>query len=65
MDSDTFKARPLPAMRAKTWAVPSAHDKEKIFELIGGNGTIALQVHPGSQRWNGLCRYKNIRIKEL
>jgi hypothetical protein len=65
MDSTTFKARSLAGMRAKAWITPSAYDKEKILESTGGKGTLALQVHPGSQRWHGTDRYKNIRLREL
>jgi len=64
MDGSTFRARDLAGMRKGDLKAPSAWDQAKVLEVTSGNGTIALQVHPGP-RWNGVQRYKNIQIKEL
>lgn len=41
--------------------------KDELFEALGREGAIGLQVHGGKGSWpNGAkCRWKNIRIKEL
>jgi hypothetical protein len=42
------------------------YDKEKVAELLGERGSIALQVHGGDSYPPGAkCRYRNIRIREL
>lgn len=64
MDGATFKARKLGDMRKKNWDAPSGWKMEKVLQTTGGEGTIALQVHPGP-RWNGTVRCKKIRIREL
>jgi hypothetical protein len=41
--------------------------KEQLAEELGREGYIALQVHGGTGSWadGAVCRWKNIRIKEL
>jgi len=42
------------------------YDKEKVFGLLGREGSIAFQVHGGKAWPKGLkCRWRNIRIKRL
>jgi len=43
------------------------YDKEKVFQTLGAEGSIALQVHGGKGAWapNAKCRWRNIRIKPL
>jgi len=40
------------------------YDKEKVAEQLGGEGSIAVQVH-GGRNWpsGAKCRWKNIRVK--
>ena len=64
-DANTFRGRKLGAMRKQNWAAPSAFDKEKFYRMTQGTGNIALQVHPGKQRWAGVSRFKNIKVRRL
>jgi hypothetical protein len=43
------------------------YKKEKFFEMFGRENHIALQVHGGKGSWKdgAVCRWKNIRVKEL
>ncbi len=42
------------------------YDKEEVFELLGREGSIGLQVHGGKAwRAGAKCRWRNIRIKRL
>lgn len=43
------------------------YDKDHVFSRLGRKGSIGLQVHGGNKAWpaGGLCRFRNIRIKEL
>ncbi len=44
------------------------YDKDRVAALLGDRGHIALEVHNGDQiRWatGAVCRWKNIRIREL
>jgi len=42
------------------------YDKDKIYKTLGGQGSIAVQVHGGKSWPNGAkCRWKNIKIKPL
>jgi hypothetical protein len=56
-------------MIAKFDGATSAHprnDKEELFEALGREGSIGLQVHGGKIWKEGAkCRWKNIRVKEL
>ena len=42
------------------------YDKEKVVEMLGTDGSIAVQVH-GGKNWpaGAKCRWKNIKIKPL
>ncbi|MEM7011834.1 MAG: family 16 glycoside hydrolase, partial [Verrucomicrobiota bacterium] len=42
------------------------YDKERVFELLGREGSIALQVH-GGKAWSkgAKVRWRNLRIKHL
>jgi hypothetical protein len=42
------------------------YDKEKVFGILGREGSIGLQVH-GGKGWptGAKCRWRNIRIKRL
>ncbi|MFO7905747.1 MAG: hypothetical protein R6U98_24025 [Pirellulaceae bacterium] len=42
------------------------YDKERVFDALGGSGSIGLQVH-GGKGWpkGSKSRWRNIRIKEL
>jgi len=56
-------------MIAKFDGATSPHprnNKEELFEALGYEGSIGLQVHGGKHWEDGAkCRWKNIRIKEL
>ncbi len=42
------------------------YDRERVAELLGEEGSIALQVHGGDSYPRGAkCRWRNIRIREL
>lgn len=42
------------------------YDKERVFRILGREGSIGLQVHRGKAWPEGKkCRWRNIRIKEL
>ncbi|MCL4483459.1 MAG: DUF1080 domain-containing protein [Bacteroidetes bacterium] len=43
------------------------YKKEQLFETLGREGSIGLQVHGGGNNWTkgAKCRWKNIRIKQL
>ncbi len=43
------------------------YDKEHVFETLGGEGSIGLQIHGGKNMWPAgkICRWRNIRIKRL
>src|SRR5690606_26017700 len=43
------------------------YDREEVYEPLGQEGHVALQVHGGSDRWpaDGVNRWRNIRIKPL
>jgi len=43
------------------------YDKEKVFSLLGREGSIGLQIHQGTKNWpaGAKCRWRNIRIKQL
>jgi hypothetical protein len=43
------------------------YDKEKVFGILGREGSIALQVHGGKAMWptGTQCRWRNIRIQRL
>jgi len=43
------------------------YDKEKVFGLLGREGSIGLQIHQGTKNWpaGAKCRWRNIRIKRL
>ncbi len=47
-------------------AATAQYDKEGIFEKLGAEGSIAVQVHGGLGWPNGAaCRWKNIRVRPL
>ncbi len=47
-------------------AVAENYDRDKVAELLGERGSIALQVHGGGSYPPGAkCRWRNIRIREL
>ena len=48
-----------------TSTLPS-YDKDRVHSLLGNKGSIGLQVH-GGKGWpkGAVCRWKNIRIREL
>lgn len=66
MDGSTYKGRSLKDEKKQNWDAPSAWDSEKVQQITGNRGSIALQIHPGA-RWEpgGSAMYRNIRIKEL
>ncbi len=66
MDGRVYRARALRSTWYKKWDDPSAWDAEKVREITGNKGRVALQLHPG-HRWKvgGVAQYKNIRIREL
>lgn len=42
------------------------YDREKVFQTLGGSGSIAVQVHGGGSWPKGAkVRWKNIRVREL
>ena len=43
------------------------YDRDKVFGVLGREGSIALQVHGGNKAWpkGGQCRWRNLRIKPL
>lgn len=43
------------------------YDKERVFKILGQEGSIALQIHGGKAMWpvGAVCRWRNIRIKRL
>jgi len=43
------------------------YDREKVFQTLGAEGSIAVQVHGGKAAWasNAKCRWRNIRVKPL
>ena len=43
------------------------YKKEHVFELLGREGSIGLQIHGGKGAWpvGAKCRWRNIRIKRL
>ncbi|MBI1312089.1 DUF1080 domain-containing protein [bacterium] len=43
------------------------YDKERVFGLLGREGSIGLQVHGGLKAWpkGTQCRWRNLRIREL
>jgi hypothetical protein len=48
-----------------TYQAPK-YDKQKVADLLGAKGYIAVQVHGGKSWHKGaMCRWKNIKIKEL
>jgi Domain of Unknown Function (DUF1080) len=47
-------------------ATAENYDREKVSELLGDRGYIALQVHGGGSYPSGArCRWRNIRMREL
>ena len=64
-EAESFRGRNLGAMRNQKWDATSAFDKEKFYVMTQGTGNIALQVHPGKQRWHDVSRYKNIRVRRM
>jgi hypothetical protein len=46
--------------------LPEYH-KERVFEILGREGSIALQIHGGKNAWptGTVCRWRNIRIQRL
>ncbi len=43
------------------------YDRENVRELLGRKGSIAVQIHGGSNRWatGAKCRWRNIKIRPL
>ncbi|SHG71883.1 protein of unknown function [Fodinibius roseus] len=43
------------------------YDREQMFQALGREGAIALQVHGGADLWRegAKCRWKNIRVRSL
>ena len=43
------------------------YDKERVFNILGREGSIALQIHGGKNMWpvGKVCRWRNIFIKRL
>ena len=43
------------------------YDKERVFKILGREGSIGLQVHGGKKMWptGTQCRWRNIRIQRL
>ncbi len=43
------------------------YDKEKVFGILGREGSIGLQIHTGTKNWpaGAKCRWRNLRIKPL
>lgn len=43
------------------------YDREKMYQAVGREGAIALQVHNGASLWRkgAKCRWKNIRVRPL
>lgn len=43
------------------------YDREKVAEMLGAEGSIAVQVHGGKGAWpaGAKCRWRNIRVKPL
>ena len=50
----------------ETCPLPEYH-KERVFEILGREGSIGLQVHGGKKAWPAgtQCRWRNIRIQRL
>jgi hypothetical protein len=50
----------------ETCTLPEYH-KERVFEILGREGPIGLQVHGGKAMWpkGTVCRWRNISIKRL
>lgn len=47
-------------------ATTERYDKESVFEKLGAEGSIAVQVHGGKGWPNGAkCRWKNIKVRPL
>ena len=48
-------------------AATPGYDKEKVFESLSEQGSIAVQVHGGTGAWpkGAVCRWKNVRVREL
>ncbi len=57
---------PVCRFNGETSPLPG-YDKEKVFAILGREGSIGLQVHGGKKGWlKGLkSRWRNIRIKRL
>ena len=66
MDGTNYKARHLMHENNKKWSEAPAWNREKVAQITGGRGSIAVQVHPGT-RWKpgGSAKYRNIRVREL
>jgi hypothetical protein len=43
------------------------YDKEKVFNILGREGSIALQIHGGKNMWpvGKVCRWRNISVKRI
>ncbi|WP_170864478.1 family 16 glycoside hydrolase, partial [Fodinibius roseus] len=43
------------------------YDREQMFQTLGREGAIALQIHNGTGAWRkgAKCRWKNIRVRSL
>lgn len=50
----------------ETCSLPDYH-QERVFELLGGEGSIGLQVHGGKGAWpvGTQCRWRNLLIKRV
>jgi hypothetical protein len=50
----------------ETCALPE-YNKERVFEILGREGCIGLQIHGGKAMWpvGTVCRWRNIRIQRL
>ncbi|MBB6431344.1 3-keto-disaccharide hydrolase [Algisphaera agarilytica] len=66
MDGSVYAGRQLRDSVDHNWEAKPAWDSEKVQQITGNRGSIALQIHPGG-RWEpgGSARYRNIRILEL
>ncbi len=66
MRSSSFHPRKLQDTNNGNWNAPTAYKPDEVYQMIGAEGSIGLQVHP-FERWakGEKVRYKNIKIRQL
>ena len=58
--------RALITLLRRATAATAQYDKEGIFEKLGAEGSIGVQVHGGGGWPNGAtCRWKNVKVRPL